>query len=274
MTIMVIGGSGQLGSELLKILPDSVGVFHNPSENNFCADFMKEGQIGSIIKEAKPDLVINCTAFTDVDGCERDREKAYRINGNAVLEIVNSSKLIGAKVIHVSTDYVYNGETGNYTETDVPSPINYYGLSKLVGDCFVLSYEQSIVIRTSGVFGIKNNFPGFVLNNLRNGKPVRVIDSIYSPIHATMLARAIRELASTDTTGIVNVAGDKISRSKLAEKIANLFSLDSSLITEVPESEMTWIAKRPYDSSLDITKASGIITFDFHSTEKNIALMA
>ncbi|SAI84431.1 NAD(P)-dependent oxidoreductase [Saccharolobus solfataricus] len=90
--------------------------------------------------------------MTDVDKCEVEREKAYKINAEAVKHMVRASRVVEAYFIHVSTDYVFDGTKGNYKEDDLPNPINYYGLTKLLGETFALSYDDSLVIRTSGVF--------------------------------------------------------------------------------------------------------------------------
>ncbi|MCY0860793.1 MAG: SDR family oxidoreductase [Sulfolobaceae archaeon] len=207
----------------------------------------------------------------DVDGCERDKERAFKVNAEAVRHIVRVSRVVEAYLVHVSTDYVFDGERGNYREYDVPNPINYYGLSKLVGEGYALSYDDSLVVRTSGVFKHKG-FPVFVYKALKEGKEVHAFKGYYSPISAKLLANAIKELIEMRRTGIINVAGERVSRYELALKIAEMYGLDKSKVREVDEVK-GWVAKRPLDSSLDISKAKGLLSMDFYSLEENLKYM-
>ena len=270
MCTMIFGASGQVGSEIQKIIGESIPVFHHKTNNPNYVDFGDFSAIENKIREIKPEIIINCAAKADVEGCELNHREAYEVNALAVKHIVKAAEKIGAYVIHISTDYVFDGSVGNYSESSVPNPINYYGLSKLLGDAFAMSYVNSLVVRTSGVFGIKNNFPVYAYNTLKDNRKLKVIDSFYSPIHARLLAKAISSLLEKKPTGVINVAGDRISRLGLAEALRDLYGFDRSNIEVVDESTMSWKARRPADSSLDISKAKALLDFDFHSTETNL----
>ncbi len=270
-TVMILGAGGQLGTELRKVFPDAYSYFHDSSEENR-VDFNDLDKLENIILEKKCRYIINASAMTNVDGCEENRELAYRINGTAVGSIARAAANAGSTLVHISTDYVFDGKRGNYNESDVPSPINFYGLSKLVGDIYALSNESNVVVRTSGVYGSMTNFPFFAYKQLSRNQSLNVVDGIYSPIHATNLALAIKELLEKNYRGIINVAGDKVTREALAREICRSFGFNEELINTVSTLK-SMKALRPYDSSLDISKARSLLNFDFHSMKSNLNLM-
>ena len=268
MKVLVIGKDGQLGSELVKLIHDSRGTSRKGNSGIFL-DLRNSSAIEDLIMKQMPDVVINAAAQTDVDGCENNRDYAYAINAKAVRNIARACSVTGSYLIHVSTDYVFDGEKGSYNEEDVPNPINYYGISKAIGEAYALSYDDSLVIRTSGVYGIKMNFPLYVAKTLRENGTVNCIDSFYSPIHATMLAEAIKELMEKRFYGILNVSGDRISRYDFAMKIKETLKIETGsvkLAKEVPKLK----ARRPYDSSLDNGKALGMLSTKFNDMESSI----
>jgi dTDP-4-dehydrorhamnose reductase len=264
MRVLVTGSTGQLGSEIIKLWDDTLGT----DRKSF--DMEEPGLIREELERIKPNLIINCAAMTDVDACQKNMEKAYTINYASPLIMARYCIKNNIKMVHFSTDYVFDGEKGNYREEAIPDPINYYGLSKLLGDSAVECVPNHVIIRTSGVYGTKQNFPLVVYNMLKSGKEVKTIDSFYSPIHAKNLARASTEIVKNNFTGIVNVAGERVSRLGFALKIAEYFKLDSSKIIKV-ESFMNQIAKRPRDSSLSIDAAKSIVKWDFFSLNSNLS---
>ncbi len=263
---MVLGAEGQTGRELCRFIEDPIEVTHNKGQIK--AEYANEGALSTIIHEYSPDLIINTVALTNVDKCETDMAKAYRLNATAVREIVHASQHTGSKLVHISTDYVFDGKKGNYRESDIPNPLNFYGLSKLMGDCYADAMEHSLIIRTSGVYGYSNNFPKFVHDSLKNGREINTFPGYYSPIHAFNLARAIIDLISMNHKGLINIAGERISRYDLSVLISRHFNLPGA-ISEVPNPD-NMIAKRPFDSSLNIDRAKGLLNFDFYTTESNL----
>ena len=268
MKVLVIGKDGQLGSELVKLIPDSIGTSRREDSGLFL-DLKNSSAIENLIMKEMPDVVINAAAQTDVDGCERDRDYAYAINAKAVRNIVRACSVTGSYFIHVSTDYVFDGEKGNYNEEDVPNPINYYGISKALGEAYALSYDDSLVIRASGVYGKKMNFPLFVVKTLRENGTVNCIDSFYSPIHATMLAGAIKEIMERRIYGVLNVSGNRMSRYDFAMKIKETLKIETGSVKLVKEVQKLK-ARRPYDSSLDNGKALRMLSTKFNDMERSI----
>ena len=268
-SLIIFGGSGQLGKSISSVFPDAISYSH--SSDNRKADITNFERLKEIFQSEKPEIVINASAFTNVDASESEKERAFAVNSLGVMNIASLCREYSSKFIHFSTDYVFSGNKGHYSEDSVPDPINYYGFSKSIGDAYALSLPSSLVIRTSGVYGYGKNFPRFVYDSLNAGKTVNVIEGYYSPITSELLARSVKYLIEHDKniSGILNIAGERISRFDLAKTIATTFNFDSDLIVKVQKLP-NMKALRPYDSSLDISKAKRIIDFDFYSIDANI----
>lgn len=268
MKVLITGADGQLGRELRKLYPDAIGTSHDPSKM-FYLQIEDQNAIIKLLERERPDVVVNCAALTNVDRCEKEKENAYKVNALAVRSLALECRRIGAKLVYISTDYVFDGIDGNYPEDASPNPVNYYGLSKLAGEHFAFSAEENLVVRTSGVFGYSNNFPLFAYNKLKNGEVVKAIEGFYSPIHAENLAKGVKKLIDLNEVGIINVAGERISRMTLALTIAEFFNYDKNLIAE-SDTVQNLQARRPFDSSLNITKARKLIYFDFYTINSNL----
>ncbi len=266
MKILITGSTGQLGTETVKLLEDVV-----PSERKLL-NLENPEKIYEILDRIKPSMIINCAAMTDVDACQVNKERAYNVNALSPSIMANYAIKNNIKIVHFSTDFVFNGETGNYSEDSIPDPINYYGTSKIMGDMAIETVPNHLIIRTSGVYGVKNNFPVVVYKRLKEGKEVRVIDSYYSPIHSKNLAKATVELIKNNYNGRINISGERISRKDFALKIADFFRLDPSRILESQEFSGQ-VAKRPRDSSLNIDQARSVLNWDFYSVKSNLSLM-
>ncbi len=201
---LIIGSGGQLGKALSIILENSIQLSHDD------IDLRNVNNIDNILDKYDFDTMINCAAMTSVDKCETDIDSAYYINGLSMKYIADYCRENNKYLIHVSTDYVFNGNKGNYTEDDIPYPVNYYGMSKLIGDTYVNSYHNSLIIRTSGVYGSKNNFPLYVIDRLKNNSSINAFDNYYSPVNANVLAYSISKLLDLKLTGILNISGPRL----------------------------------------------------------------
>ena len=272
MKVLVIGKDGQLGSELVRIIDGSKGTSRQNGSGIYL-DLTNSNSIEDTILKEMPDVVINAAAYTNVDGCEENRRDAFMINGKAVGNMARACSVTGSYFIHISTDYVFDGEIGNYTEDETPNPVNYYGVSKLMGEAYALSYDDSLVIRTSGVYGVKMNFPLYVVKTLREGGTVNCIDSYYSPIHATLLAESIKELIGKRMYGILNVSGERLSRYDFAIRIKEALDIKSGNVTLV-KSSPNLKARRPYDSSLLSEKAKKILSTKFYDADRALEYIA
>ncbi|MEM4619309.1 MAG: NAD(P)-dependent oxidoreductase, partial [Desulfurococcaceae archaeon] len=196
------------------------------------------------------------------DGCEVNRERAYRINYLATSAIARIAGKVKAFVVYVSTDYVFDGEKGMYKENDLPNPVNYYGFTKLLGEVAISSIlpETSLIVRTSGLYGYsptgKKNFGIISLEKLLKGEEVYAFyDQILSPTYVYALALELVKIVEKQITGIIHLAGERLSRYEFARILAKVVGADESLIKPVSVDDVKLIAKRPKDSSLDTSEA-------------------
>ncbi len=197
--------------------------------------------------------------MTDVDYCEDHREAALAANAHGTKNIVDAALKTGSKVVYVSTDYVFDGARGMYREDDAVSPISVYAYTKLLGEYYVKDLPGYVIARTSVVYGnARQNFVSWVRDSLRQGTEVKIFTDQYaSPTLALDCAGAISALLRNDASGIFHTAGsERISRYEFARKIALLYGLDESLIRPTTSDAMKQKAKRPMDSSLDVSKIS------------------
>ncbi|MEZ0394093.1 MAG: dTDP-4-dehydrorhamnose reductase [Desulfurococcaceae archaeon] len=214
------------------------------------------------VREASPDVVVHAAAYTDVDGCELNKEQAYRINYEATRAVAAAAQREGSGLIYISTDYVFDGLRGMYREGDVPNPVNYYGLTKLLGEVAVASSlpNRSLIVRVSGLYGYsptgKKNFGMAALERLMKGEPVNAFhDQYLSPTYTYHLAKSIAKAIEKGLTGLVHVAGDRASRYEFALMLAEALGADRSLVNAVSLESARLPARRPRDSSLDTALA-------------------
>ena len=225
-------------------------------------DLTRRQEVRKVVDEFEPDVIVHTAAVTDVDLCEKERGLAWQVNVGAVENLSYAAKLTGAKIIHLSTDYVFDGKSGPYNELDRPNPISYYGRTKLASENLLLtSGVQNAIIRTMVLYGlglnVKSNFALWLYNNLKDGKPLRVVDDQFgNPTLADDLAYAILKIIELERTGVYHIAGsDMISRYDFALALARVFNFNKKLITPIKSSAFIQPAPRPLKSGLIILKA-------------------
>ncbi len=269
MKLLITGASGLYGSKLARLaLAKGIEVYSSDIQSlsvygNFVKlDISGKEAVEEAFKAIKPDVVVHAATLTDVDKCETNKELAWKVNVEGTKNIAEAAKSAGSFLIYISTDYVFSGEKGNYKETDVPDPINYYGLTKLKAEEIVQTQAEYFIARPSVIYGStpaagKVNFALWLIETLRKGERVKIVtDQWNTPTLNTNLAEMTLEVIERRLTGIYHMCGaTRVSRFEFAEKIADTFSLDKSLIDKVLSSQFTWPAKRPMDSSLDTSKA-------------------
>jgi len=229
-------------------------------EGNLTVDITDRQQTVQAIVNAAPRVVVHTAAETNVDRCETDRDHARRINVDGTANIAEACVKITAKLVLISTDYVFDGISGDYAETDQPNPVNFYGLTKLEAERIAAALPNSLIVRTSVLYGwhpSKLNFATWVLEGLREHHPLKIVnDHINSPTFSDNLAKAILTAIRRDSKGVLHMAGsDRVSRFDFALKIAETFKFDKTLLVPVKMQDLDWIARRPRDSSLQIKKA-------------------
>ncbi len=270
LKLLITGASGLLGSKLAKIATAKNHVVYS-TYNQHPADFgvpiqlniTDRDQVEMTFKKAEPDIVVHAASLTDVDKCELNKELAWKINVEGAKNVAQASKDLGALLIYISTDYVFDGEKGCYVETDVPSPVNYYGLTKLRAEEQVKdAVNDYCIARPSVIYGStpaagKINFALWLINKLKAKEQIKiVVDQCISPTLNTSLATMVLEVAERKLTGIYHLSGaTPISRYDFAKKLAQVFDLNTDLLLPVSLAEFSWTAKRPKNSSLNTTKA-------------------
>jgi len=259
--LVITGAKGMLGSSLVHSLKreefeDSIFPFSKEELDITDGDSLKK-----VLNEIKPDVLVNCAAFTDVDACEEEYKRAFKINALGPRLLARFSNEINFKLIHISTDYIFDGKKKEpYKEDDIPCPINLYGRSKLEGERGVQNSKNYLIIRTAWLFGKgRNNFVRFIFEKLKTSGEIRVIkDQTGSPTYADDLAKAIIELIKRGVNGIINVVNDGYcSRLELARKVMGLMKTDA-IIYEIPQEEMKRPAKRPTFTPLSLEKLKGL----------------
>lgn len=274
LNILITGASGLLGSKLTEILiKNGYKVYagynvHKPlSGIPIKFDVSNEKEVEKAFRNVGPRIVIHAAALTNVDICEVNRELAWRINVEGTENIVKLSKEYNVFLIYVSTDYVFRGDKGLYSEEDEPDPINYYGFTKLKGEEKVRKgVDEYCIVRTSVIYGSvpatgKINFVLWILEKLRKGETVKIVtDQWNSPTFNTNLAEMMLEILKRKLIGLYHLAGaTRINRYNFAKLIAQIFNLDKNLILPTTSDKIQWIAKRPTDSSLNVSKAFKIL---------------
>jgi dTDP-4-dehydrorhamnose reductase len=267
--LLVTGGSGLLGSHVIREALNSFIVFatcnrHRPqiSDCDFIQlDIQDKGMVISLFRDIDPNMVIHTAALRSVDYCENHPDEAWAINVLGTENIALASKGVGAKLIHISSDSVFDGNKGMYTEKDIPNPITLYGKTKLEAEKRVQQImPESIIARTCSIYGWSlygQSLAEWILGELKQERPIKMfVDSFFSPILANNLAQALLEMYHKNFRGIYHVAGsERCSRFIFAHEIARAFELDGALVLPATLAESELSAPRPRDSSLNVTKA-------------------
>lgn len=263
MRIALTGATGQLGLAFQAIaVGHDVVALSRRSDAAHHLDLADPATVTGAIQACRPDWVVHAAAMTDVDGCERDSALAHRINAVGTQAVARAAAGCGARLVVVSTDYVFDGKKGEYAEDDAPNPLSAYGRSKLEGERLALAaVPNAIVARTSVLFGPhKRNFILWLLGELRAGRPVRIVsDQRVTPTLSHDLAEQILALMTAGATGVYHTAGaTPLSRLDAARQVAARFGLPTNLITPIRSDELSWVAPRPRDATLNTAKVSRI----------------
>jgi dTDP-4-dehydrorhamnose reductase len=273
MKILITGASGLLGhatAQLARGRGHQVYAAYNEHKVSIGTpirlDITDKDKLLKAISVGNPDAIIHTAAYTNVDGCETNRDLAWKANAEATRNIAIVAASIPAHLTYVSTDYVFDGEKGLYTEDDEPNPRSYYGHTKLKGEEFVKAHARVwCIARPSVIYGWgpahKQNFATWLITNLKQKQQVKIlIDQYVSPTLNANLAQMLLEITEERMTGILHTAGaTRVNRHEFALELASAFGLNKNSLKPATMKEMTWQAKRPKDSSLDVSKAAALL---------------
>jgi len=268
MRVLVTGATGQLGSEVAELFRGAGHVVFAPSSKEL--DFLKPDQAAGMVDQLRPDWVINCAAYTQVDNAETETAAAFCINRETPERLAQTVAGYGGRLLQVSTDFIFDGGQGwPYVETDQPNPLGVYGCSKLEGEQAVLqALPEAIVLRTAWVYGVRgHNFVKTMLRLALAGKPLRVVDDqTGTPTWARDIASAIAVLVAADARGTFHYtnAGETswhgFACAILDEAAAVGFKVKTEDVTPIPTSAYPTPATRPAYSVLSTEKIRPLLT--------------
>lgn len=271
MKILITGSGGQLGSEIQKNLSKRKIEFL--ALDKFKLDINNLKKVKEIIHNYRPEIVINCAAYTNVDICEKEEMKAFSVNAIGAKNISVVSNKIGAKVIYISTDYVFDGNANKpYKENDITNPLNIYGKSKLLGEEFTKKYNpKHFIIRTSWLYGKGKNFARTMLDLSREKKEIHVVnDQVGTPTSVVDLANAIVFLSNTTNYGIYHgTCEGYCSWYDFAKKIFEVLDMNIR-VTPIETKSLGSLAIRPKYSVLDNYALNKLGVFKFRFWEETL----
>lgn len=293
MKLLLTGANGLLGQKLIallqkekevELLATSRGAARFPNQNipYQSLDIEDRQQVQEVVGNFRPDAIIHTAAMTNVDTCEQDREGCRSANVTAVEYLVEATEAVQAFFVHLSTDFIFSGDSGPYSEEAEARPVNYYGESKLASEEVVKKAKTPwAIVRTVLVYGItpgmsRSNIILWVKDGLEKGKPLQIVDDqLRSPTLAEDLAAGCLLIARRKAEGIWHISGkDMLTPYDMAIKTADFFSLDKSLINKTDSTRFTQPAKRPPKTGFIINKAVEQLGYQPHSFEEGIALLA
>ena len=287
MRVLITGSNGLLGQKLVKTFSSNhqiLGIdlqaepFINPPNFRYQnISITEKDKLEKLFAAFKPEAVINAGAYTDVDSCEKNKEKAREVNVDGVKNLSRLCRENEAKLVQLSTDYIFDGKAGPYSEEDTPNPKGYYGVTKLESEKVILDSKiDFLIVRTNVLYGKSlgetHNFVLWLIQKLKNRQEVKIVTDQYNnPTLADNLAEAIKEATEKGISGILNIAGSEyLTRYDFALKIAEKFNLDQSLIKKVLTSELNLPAPRPLKGGLKIDKAKKLLETELLDVDKGL----
>ena len=275
--ILVTGSNGLLGQKLVHLILDhsnhillatSKGENRLKSRSDFdyrSLDITVKNRVDSIVSEFKPDVLINSAAMTNVDACESNKENCIALNVEGVKNLVAACENHNTHLIHVSTDFVFDGKAGPYTENDQPNPLSFYGQSKYDSELIVSNSSLSkwSIARTIIIYGIvenmsKSNVVLWAKSALESGSELKIVDDQFrSPTYADDLAKGCLLIAEKEKNGIYHLSGkESMSILELVYRVADFYGLDKSTISPVKSESLNQAAKRPPVTGFVLDKAN------------------
>ena len=272
MKIVVTGCDGQLGKEIIKELNKENKTLKNEifALNREKLDICDIDKVNNCILSINPDIVINCAAFTKVDLCEGEVELAYKVNSIGPKNLAICCEKVNAKLVHISTDYVFDGNKNIYREDDITNPQSVYGKSKLLGEQYVQSFcSKYFIIRTAWLYGDGNNFVKTMLNLSESNNEINVVnDQIGTPTSTKDLAEVILKLIHTENYGLYHGTNKgSCSWYEFAKKIFEIKNIDIK-VNPISSKEYASKVKRPQYSVLDNFLLRTINLDDFREWEE------
>ena len=291
--VLLTGSNGLLGQKItnllvqsgkFQLLATSSGANRNTSTASYeyaSLDITDSQSVINLLNVFKPDFIINSAAMTNVDACELDPVRCQKINVDAVQTLVSFCQKESCHLVHVSTDFIFDGQNGPYREVDLPAPISVYGQSKFDAENVILSSGiPSSIARTIILYGTvpglsRTNIVLWVKESLEKGTSIKVVcDQYRAPTLAEDLATGIVEIISREKSGIYHLSGPEImSVYEMACRIADFWKLDSALITPIDSATLSQPARRPPKTGFIILKAIQDLDYKPNTLESGLTIL-
>ncbi len=291
--ILITGANGLLGQKLIDLyltkpnktlIATALGDCRYPHSNNFIyasLDITKQAEVEEVINRFQPDCVINTAAMTNVDACETEKEACDALNVDAVKYLAEACKKANAHFIHISTDFIFDGKNGPYSEEDEALPLSYYGWSKLKGEDMVKTHaDHWAILRTVLVYGVvhdmsRSNIVLWAKGALEKGQSINVVDDQFrTPTLAEDLAMGCFLAEDQNAQGLFNISGkDFMNIFDLVNAIANYYALDATLIKRSSSTNLNQPAKRPPITGFKLDKAMRVLNYQPHSFDEGLEIV-
>jgi dTDP-4-dehydrorhamnose reductase len=292
-TIMVTGSNGLLGQKITQLILEnnqfdliatSIGPNRYPIKEGYLyaeMDITNPDSLKLVIEQHHPDAVIHTAAMTNVDTCEAQQEMALKLNVTSVENLTNICELHNIQLVHLSTDFIFDGANGPYDELAAPNPLSFYGKTKLKAEEVIKNSKcKWVILRTIIVYGIvsdmsRSNIVLWAKGALEKGEPIKVVnDQWRMPTLAEDLAMCCLLAVETDAYGVFNASGkDMMSIVELVEKVAKYWNLDASLIEEISSADLKQTARRPVRTGFVLDKAVNELGYQPRSFLEGLAIL-
>lgn len=292
-TVLVTGSNGLLGQKItekilkeggVNLIATSKGENRYPVKEGYLymdMNILDPANVNMVIEKFKPDAIIHTAAMTNVDTCEDQKELAHQLNVDAVQTLIQVCEKYDIQLVHLSTDFIFDGEGGPYLEDAAPNPLSYYGETKLLAEELIKKSScKWVILRTIIVYGIvsdmsRSNIVLWAKNALEKGNPLNIVnDQWRMPTLAEDLADICLLAVEHDAQGVYNASGkDMMSISELVSKVADFWHLDKSLINEVSAITLNQTAVRPKRTGFILDKAMTELNYQPHSFEEGLSIL-
>lgn len=267
---LVIGGSGLVGSVLLRLLEEegvsTLGTYASrPAAGLQQLDLRDAAAVESLVRTSRPTVVFLAGGFANVDRAEAAPDEAWTVNVDGTRAVAEAARDVGARLVFYSTDYIFDGRAGPYGEDDDPAPLSVYGRTKVAADEAIrATLDDHLIVRTTAVYGWNSTSPNFAMHlwqRLGDGQVLRApSDQVTTPTLADNLGAVTLQLVDQGARGVVNVVGaDRMSRADFARVLAKTFALDAGLVEPVPTEELGQPAARPLEGGLRTERLSSLL---------------
>jgi len=283
MKLLVLGGSGLIGNSLLEMNDNRFEIIATFNKNKIdipkissfqCSLPQDFDKLEKIVKNEKPDILVNAMGYSNIDFCELNKEKSHLLHVKISEKISDIALKSNTRIIFLSSDYVFDGLKGNYTEMDIPNPVNYYGQTKFEAEKIVLKNKNNVVLRTSVIYDldVRVRFFNYVVENLKNNKKIKVTNDVFNSVTLIdSLIHSVFSIIEKDKTGIFHTVDSTcVNRFDFSKCIAKIFNFDEKLIQETSINDMNVVAKRPQNACLDNSKAKKELDVKFRTLEEGI----